>query len=450
MALTGLQINKLLPRTNCKECGSNTCLAFAMKLAQKKASLEQCPHASDEARLVLGAAAKPPMKTACIGPKDAPAGNALAVGGETVLYRHEKTFVHQTLLAVNVDEQDSPEAVAATINGVRDYVLERVGEELRVELLAVTQQGDDPAAFASFVANVAKAGKRPLVLRGRDVVSLQQAAQAAAPVGGVLCAPTPKIALELAQTAVETGLALAVGAPDLRSMAAACTELAKAGCDNLLLFLQPLSLAERFLTNTMARRAALKDGDKALGRAHLSFVDPGVDLAEATVQAATEICKYGGVCVLPEFDPAQLAPLLTLRQNIYTDPQKPIQVEPRVYAIGEPGPESPVFVTTNFSLTYFLVSGEIDGAGLSAWLAVPDCEGMSVLTAWAAGKLTAAKIAACIRDDPQLQAMTRKRVILPGFVAVLKGELEEGLPGWEVLVGPQESADLEAYVAGLR
>jgi acetyl-CoA decarbonylase/synthase, CODH/ACS complex subunit gamma len=450
MALTGLQINKLLPRTNCKECGSNTCLAFAMKLAQKKASLEQCPYASDEARQVLGAAAEPPMKTVRIGPQDSQAGGALAIGGETVLYRHEKTFVHQTLLAVNVNEQDPPEAVAARVNGVRDYVLERVGEELRVELLAVTQHGGDAAAFAAFVANVAASGKRPLVLRGRDAASLQQAAQAAAPVGGVLCAPTPEIARELAQTAVETGLALAVGAPDLRSMAAATAELAKVGCENLLLFLQPLSLAERFLANTVARRAALKDGDKALGRPHLSFVDPGVDLAEATVQAATEICKYGGVCVLPGFDPAQLAPLLTLRQNIYTDPQKPIQVEPRVYAIGEPGPESPVFVTTNFSLTYFLVAGEIDGAGLSAWLAVPDCEGMSVLTAWAAGKLTAAKIAACIKEDPQMQAMTRKRVILPGFVAVLKGELEDGLPGWEVLVGPQESADLEAYVAGLR
>ena len=444
MALTGLQINKLLPRTNCKECGSNTCMAFAMKLAQKKASLDQCPYASDEAKKVLGAAAEPPVKKALIGP-----GGRYVTGEETVLFRHEKTFVHQTLLAVNVNEQDPPEAVKDTVESVRGYVLERVGEELRVELLAATQQGNDAAAYARFVAEIAEAGL-PLILRGRDVESMRQAALAASKVGGVLCASTPESAMELAQTANETGLALGAGAPDLQALSQLTQELVKAGCSNLMLYLQPLSLPERFLANTLARRAALKDGAKPLGYPHLSFVDQGVDMAEATIQATTEICKYGGVCVLPAFDPAQLAPLLTLRQNIYTDPQKPIQVEPRVYPIGDPGPDSPVFVTTNFSLTYFLVSGEIDGAGVSAWLTVPDCEGMSVLTAWAAGKLTAQKIADCVKEDEQLRNMSTRRIVLPGYVAVLKGELEDGLPGWEVLVGPQESADLEAYLSSFR
>jgi len=438
MALTGLQIHKLLPKTNCKECGSNTCLAFAMKLAQKKASLDLCPYASEEARTVLGAAAEPPVKKTALGQD-----GSLLAGEETVLYRHEKTFVHQTLLAVNVSEQDDPDMVRSTVESVRDYVLERVGEELRVELLAATQQGDDPAAFAAFVASVA-AGGRPVVVRGRDIASLKAAA-AKVPAGSVLCAPTPEVALELAETAKEKGLALAVGAADLEALAAATAQLKEQGCESLLLYMQPLSLPERFLANTIARRAALKDGAKGLGYAHLSFIDDP-DPAQVTVQASTEICKYGGLCVLPAFDPAVLAPLLTLRQNIYTDPQKPIQVEPKVYPIGEPGDDSPVFVTTNFSLTYFLVSGEIDGAGVSAWLAVPDCEGMSVLTAWAAGKLTAGKVAELVKESPELAAMQKKRVVLPGFVAVLKGELEEALPGWDVVVGPQESADIESFL----
>lgn len=451
MALTGLQIHKLLPKTNCKDCGSNTCLAFAMKLAQKKASLDQCPHASDEAKKVLGAAAEPPVKKTTLG-----ADGTLFAGEETVLYRHEKTFVHQTLLAVNLDQgayEKDAAAVLATVREVRDYILERVGEELVVEMLAVSQQGNDPEAFAAFVGAVAEEGKRPLVIRGNDTPSLLQAAKAAADKGmrgSVLCAATPEMARELTQTAKELQMALAVGAPGLESMVEATMALKDAGCENLMLYMNPVSLAERFLANTLARRAALKDGAKGLGYAHLAFIDAhdgGEEGgANVTTQAVTEICKYGGICVLPGFDPAQIAPLLTLRQNIYTDPQKPIQVEPKVYPIGEPGPESPVFVTTNFSLTYFLVSGEIDGSGASAWLAVPDCEGMSVLTAWAAGKLTAQKIATLVNESDELKTMDRKRVILPGYVAVLKGELEDGLPDWDVLVGPQESADLESFL----
>ena len=217
----------------------------------------------------------------------------------------------------------------------------------------------------------------------------------------------------------------------------------------MLLQFPSLSLAEQFQINTTARRAAIKDNFKPLGYPGLHFVPAG-DLLGNTVSALNDICKYGGICVLPEFNPAQLATLLTFRLNLFTDPQKPIQVEPKLYPIGEPKPDAPVFVTTNFSLTYFIVSGEIENCGLSAWLLVPECEGMSVLTAWAAGKFSGAVIGKFAREIGLNDLVTSRQISSPGYVSQISGELEESMPGWKVRVGPQEVADLESFIrAGL-
>jgi acetyl-CoA decarbonylase/synthase complex subunit gamma len=218
-----------------------------------------------------------------------------------------------------------------------------------------------------------------------------------------------------------------------------------AGVTDLLLQLQTSSLAEAFQTNSIARRAALRQNFRPLGYPLLRFIE-SEDLLEGTVEAVGEIVKYGGICVLPGFDAAQIASLMTLRLNIYTDPQKPIQVEPKLYPIGEPTPESPVFLTTNFSLTYFVVSGEIENAGISAWLVVPECEGMSVLTAWAAGKLSGASVARFCGEIGLEQRVTRREIIIPGYVAQISGELEENLPGWAVVVGPQEASELDVFI----
>jgi len=213
----------------------------------------------------------------------------------------------------------------------------------------------------------------------------------------------------------------------------------------MLIEFKTYSLAEAFQTNSIARKAALKKSVKALGYAALKFIDTGNGMDD-TVAAATEINKYGGVVVLPGFDPAQLITLLTLRQNIYTDPQKPIQVEPKLYSIGEPDKYSPVFVTTNFSLTYFLVSGEIENSGISAWLVIPECEGFSVLTAWAAGKFSGASIAKFIKEIGLEDQIETREIVIPGYVAQISGELEENLPGFKVLVGPGEAADMESFI----
>jgi acetyl-CoA decarbonylase/synthase complex subunit gamma len=234
-------------------------------------------------------------------------------------------------------------------------------------------------------------------------------------------------------------------APNLDQLTAVATEIKAQGFNDLLLQFSTHSLAEQFQTNSIARRAALKDGIKALGYPTLRFIETG-NLLDDTMEAVNEITKYGGLCILPEFDAAQMASLMTLRMNIFTDPQKPIQVEPKVYPIGEPKADSPVFVTTNFSLTYFIVSGEIENSGVSAWLVVPECEGMSVLTAWAAGKLSGLSIAKFIKESGFEKQVTRRELVIPGYVAQISGELEENLPGWKVLVGPQEAGDLESFV----
>ncbi len=440
MALTGLKIQKLLPRTNCKECGSNTCLAFAMKLAAKKVELSKCPYASDEAKRVLGAAAEPPVRGVALGPE-----RGLKLGEETVLYRHERTFVNQTALAIELRDTDSAASVEATLRDVQDYVLERVGEVLTIDMVAVTQRAESSDGFVALARQAWESTQLPLVLRSPDLAALKQAALAVRGSHSLLAGATPETADELAPVAKQNGHALGITAPDLDELAELAQRLKRAGYQDLVLEYATSSLAERFQTSSIARRAALRASFKPLGYPSLATLPKGDPLRQA-VQAVTEIDKYGGVLVLPRFDAALLSVLMTLRLNIFTDPQKPIQVAPKLYAIVDPTPDSPVFVTTNFSLTYFLVSGEIENAGISAWLLVPECEGMSVLTAWAAGKFSGATVARFAKEIGLEDQVDCRKMVIPGLVAQISGELEENMPGWSVLVGPQQASDMESFI----
>ncbi len=438
--LTGLQIQKLLPKTNCKECGSNTCLAFAMKLAAQKAELSECPYASDEAKQILGAASEPPVKKLQIG-----TDKAFSLGDETVLYRHEKTFVNQTALAININDTETAEELDKTLQFIKTYELDRVGELLSIDAICVTCNSGNPATFAALCKKAYKVTGRPLVINSTDVPQLTPAAEAVQGSRSILASATPGTAEVLVKVAAANGHALAVTAPDLDALTALTTKIKDAGFNDLLLHFQSYSLSERFQTNSIARRAALKDSYKPLGYPTLQFV-PKSDLLEESVFAVNELSKYGGVCVLPSLEPAQMVPLMSLRQNLYTDPQKPIQVEPKLYEIGEPTKDSPVFVTTNFSLTYFIVSGEIENSGLNAWLVIPECEGMSVLTAWAAGKFSGSAIAKFCKSIDLDERVNTRELVIPGYVAQISGELQESMPGWKVIVGAQEASDIESWV----
>jgi acetyl-CoA decarbonylase/synthase complex subunit gamma len=437
MALNGLQIQKLLPGTNCKECGSSTCLAFAMKLAGKKATLTECPYASEEAKQVLGADSEPPVKNVTLGSEI-----AAKIGGETVLYRHEKTFVNQTLIAININDDDS--GFVSTLEKIRDYKLDRVGEVLTVNAVAVTQKGSSEN-FANVVKKANEVTKLPIIMKASDLASFELAATAVKGTNSLLASATKDNADALKKIAMDNGHILAVTADNIDGITEITTKLKADGFNNLITEYQTASLAEAFQTNSIARRAALKDSVKALGYASLKFIDTG-DIFSDTALAVNEINKFGGIIVLPSFEPAQLVSLMTLRLNIYTDPQKPIQVEPKVYAIGEPDRNSPVFVTTNFSLTYFIVSGEIENSGTSAYLVIPECEGMSVLTAWAAGKFSGGHIAKAVKEFGLEAMVDTRQIIIPGYVSQISGELEEGLPGWKVIVGPGEAGDIESFV----
>jgi acetyl-CoA decarbonylase/synthase complex subunit gamma len=439
MALSGLDIQKLLPKTNCKECGSNTCLAFAMKLAGKKAMLSECPYASDEAKRVLGAASEPPVKSIGFGPE-----KKLKIGEETVLYRHEKTFVNQSLFAVDIRDDLGAAEIDAILAKIRDYLLVRVGLTLVIDMVSVTQRGKDGAFFAALAKKAWEATKKPLVLRSGDASALVLAAEAVKGSGSILVAADDSSADTLRAAAAANGHSLAIRG-SIDEVCALTAKLKAGGFNDLVLQFETGSLSEQYQVNSLARRMAIKENYKPLGYPFLRYLESG-DLLEDSASAMVETCKYGGIVVLPGFDAAQLVTLMALRLNIYTDPQKPIQVEPKVYAIGEPTAKSPVFVTTNFSLTYFIVSGEIENAGTSAWLVIPECEGLSVLTAWAAGKFTGAGIAKAVKDAGLDATSESKTLVIPGYVAQISGEVEEGLPGWKILVGPQDAGDIESFV----
>jgi acetyl-CoA decarbonylase/synthase complex subunit gamma len=441
MALTGLDIFKLLPRTNCGECGVPTCMAFAMKLAAKNAELAACPYASDAAKQKIGAASKPPIRLVKIGPP----GRDAAVGNETVLFRHDKTFVHPTAFAMAFSDSEPLREACHRIAEVREYCLERVGEQLRLDLALVDNVSEAVGPFVETVRALAGGCGRPLILRSENVDALAAGLAVLEGQRPLIHAATPENAKEVAALALAHKAPLVARAPDLDALAELTKSLAGMGVQDLVLDLPAENPAAVLQYNTVIRKMALKGSFEPLGYPIINFVS-GHDLPSLVADASTLLLKYASILVMDTLQYQALLPLMMLRQNIYTDPQKPIQVEPKVYAIGEPGPTSPVLVTTNFSLTYFLVAGEIENSGVSAHLGIVECEGMSVLTAWAAGKFSGAKVAAFLKASGLEEQVKTRRLIIPGYVAQISGELEESLPGWEVVVGPQEASDLGPFL----
>ncbi len=441
MALTGLQIQKLLPKTNCKECGSNTCLAFAMKLAAKKAEVSECPYISEEAKQILAAQSEPPIRTVALG--EGP--RAFQAGGETVVYRHEKTFINQTGIGISISDSLEDAEINQRTGAVASYILERVGEMLRPNLISVDWHSGSWERLLEVLERVYSIWQGPLAARTDNAEVLAEVARLFAEKRILLASAIPDTISRLIPVAKETQSVLALGSSSVDEIVSMVEKAREDDFRDLYIDLRADSLCEHLQSNTILRRGALKSGVKSLGYPILTYVDTG-DAMDNAAEAGIEIAKYGGMVVLPEFDPAVFVSLLALRQNLFTDPQKPIQVEPKIYPIGEPNYNSPVFVTTNFSLTYFIVSGEIENSGLSAWLVIPECEGMSVLTAWAAGKFGGAKVASFMKEVG-IEGMTNNRtVIIPGYVSQISGELEDSLPGWKVLVGPQEAGDIEPFV----
>jgi acetyl-CoA decarbonylase/synthase complex subunit gamma len=355
MALTGLQIFKLLPKTNCGECGIPTCMAFAMKLAAKSADLAACPYASDEAKTTIGAASKPPNRLVKIGPAD----NEVLVGNETVLFRHEKTFVHPTAFAVAFSDAEPLTETCHEIAGVRDYCLERVGERLELNLILVDNQSEEVEPFVELIKTAAGSSGKGIILRRINPEAIEAGLRVLEGQRPLIHAATPENAEQLATLAIKYNAPLVARASTLDELVALTTRLAGLGVKDIVLDLPSDNPAAAMQYNTLMRKMALKSNFEPLGYPVINFLS-GDDLPSLVADASTLICKYASILVLNRMDLSLLLPLMMLRQNIFTDPQKPVQVEPKVYPIGEPGTDSPVLATTNFSLTYFLVSGEIE------------------------------------------------------------------------------------------
>jgi acetyl-CoA decarbonylase/synthase complex subunit gamma len=446
MALSGIQIYKLLAQTNCKECGFPTCLAFAMKLAARQAELSACPYVSDEAKAQLDSASAPPIRLISVGAE----GRKLEVGNETVVFRHEKTFVHQPGLFLRLPASLSEEEFEAKLDEVAGYQIERVGQTLRAEGVAIESPGT-PEQFAARVTRAAEKGLA-IILLTSDPASLGAGLEAAGPSRPLIYAADAGNWEELAGLAKKHSVPLAVKAEgaDLDALATLADEVGKQGVADLVLDPGTSGWADSLGALMRLRRAAIKKGFRPLGYPVIAFPGAVTSSAEEEAMLASQLIgKYAGFIILDHFDPAAVYSLLTLRQNIYTDPQKPIQVSPGLYEIGEPGPDSPLLVTTNFSLTYFSVAGEVEGSGRPAWLLVADSEGLSVLTAWAAGKFDAEAIAKAVKTTGVQDKIAHRSIVLPGMVAGLSGELEEELPGWQVLVGPRESIGIPSYLKHL-
>jgi acetyl-CoA decarbonylase/synthase complex subunit gamma len=444
MGLSGLQIYKLLPKTNCKECGFPTCLAFGMKLAAKQAELSACPYVSDEAKQALEAAAAPPIRLVTVGSGD----KKVEVGNETVLFRHEKTFFHQPGLFVRLTDTMPLAEFEAVVEQISGYTVERVGIELWVDGIAVENASGDGANFAKYVAAARSKADRPLVLIASEPASMASALEETDGSAPLIYAATADNWQAMADLAAKHKAPLAVRADgDLSALAELTEQVKEAGIEDMVLDPGLRDLKGSLAALTQLRRLALKSNFRPLGYPIVAFPGEGADSPQdEAIQAAQHIAKYAGIVILDHFDPATVYPLLTLRLNIYTDPQKPIQVSPGLYEISNPQTDSPLLVTTNFSLTYFSVAGEVEGSGKPTWLLVCDSEGMSVLTGWAAGKFDAEKIAKSVQQFGVPGKVSHKRIVIPGLVSTISGELEEELPGWEILVGPREAIHIPAYL----
>lgn len=452
MALTGLEIFKLLPKgpkANCGKCGSPTCLAFAMRLASKKAELTECPDISSEAKDAIGAAGAPPIKLVTVGVGE----DKLEVGNETVLFRHEQKFHHPVGIAIEVESSLSDNELKERVEKINNLKFERVAQLLKVNLIAVKDVNNEPASaipsakFENAVKIISSNTSFPLILSSDNPESISKALNICKDKKPLIYGATKDNFEKITQLAKDSGCPLAIKG-NLEEIADLTPKITSSGVQDLILAPTENEFLHILTALIQIRRLALKKNFRSLGFpviADASSDDPYEELSKASVY----LCKYASIIIMKNILPEEFFTLLTLRQNIYTDPQKPIQVESKVYEVGNVTNNSPVLVTTNFSLTYFTVEGEVETSRIPSYIVAVDTEGTSVLTAWAADKFNAEKITEAIKKYDVASKVTHKKLIIPGGVAVLSGKLQEE-SGWQVLIGPREASGITQFLKGLQ
>ena len=439
MAVKGLDIFKLSPKKNCKECGSPTCMAFCMKVAQGAVPITKCPYMSEEAVALLSEATAPPMKTIEVGTHK--------LGGETVMMRHEKTLVNRNLFAATLCTCMDDAAINARIEGIKKVDYERIGEREMVECVFVHDAGDS-AKFVELCKKAAALPDRTVIIDTKDVDTAKAAVEAIKDNKPILNGANKDNFAAMSEIAKAAGLVLGVSGKDLSELHDTVAELEKAGNKNLILDVTAPTIKETFANAVLVRRTAIKDGDRTFG--YPSIVNLGVlcdhDEHLETALASMFVVKYGSIIVMDKIGYAEALPLYGLRQNIFTDPQKPMKVAPGIYPINGAGPDDPCALTVDFALTYFLVSGELERSKVPVNLLITDASGMSVLTAWAAGKFSSTSVKKFFDEFDIASKINNRTLIIPGKVAVMKGEIQDKLPEWNVVVGTREAVELVKFL----
>ena len=439
MAVKGLDIFKLSPKKNCKECGSPTCMAFCMKVAQGAVPITKCPYMSEEAVALLSEATAPPMKTIEVGTHK--------LGGETVMMRHEKTLVNRNLFAATLATDMDDAAIDARIEGIKKVDYERIGEREMVECVFVHDAGDS-AKFVELCKKAAALPDRTVIIDTKDVDTAKAAVEAIKDNKPILNGANKDNFAAMSEIAKAAGIVLGVSGKDLSELHDTVAELEKAGNKNLILDVTAPTIKETFANAVLVRRTAIKDGDLTFG--YPSIVNLGVlcdhDEHLETALASMFVVKYGSIIVMDKIGYAEALPLYGLRQNIFTDPQKPMKVAPGIYPINGAGPDDPCALTVDFALTYFLVSGELERSKIPVNLLITDASGMSVLTAWAAGKFSSTSVKKFFDEFDIASKINNRTLIIPGKVAVMKGEIQDKLPEWNVVVGTREAVELVKFL----
>lgn len=439
MALTGLAIYKLLPKTNCAECHSPTCLAFAMRLAQKQATMEECPYISEEAKGVLTAESAPPIQQVTIGSD----GKQVVIGNETVLFRHEETFRHPTSLAISLPDTLSSDALRERIKLIEGLSFERVGTTIGTDMVLLDNASGDAATFAK-AAEVAQGSSLALILKSPQPAAMREALKICGKRKPLLYAATSENYQEMAQLAKEHSCPLVAYAEGLEPLSQLTQKIKEQGVNDIVLDSGSRKVSQVLQDLTKIRRYSLRKKFRPLGYPAMAFTSSS-DPFQKVAEAATYVAKYAAIVVTDCTERWQILPILTVRQDIYTDPRTPAKVEPGIHMVGEPGPQSPLMVTTNFSITYYTVEGDVEASKVPAYILVVDTEGTSVLTAWASDKFSTEHIAKAMEKNQVASKVGHKKIILPGLIAVESGKLQEET-GWQVMVGPRESSGLATYL----
>lgn len=444
MALKGAEIMKRLPKTNCKECGYATCFAFAMKLATGGAKLEDCPYLPPGVKAELEAAMAPPIKLVTIGVGE----NALVIGEEEVMFRHEKTFFHEPGIAILISDKESDSDIEKKIKAIKELHFKRIGKELKINLLALSFESGDKTKFETLVKKTYETTDIALILVCNNIDVLFSAA--------TLCAdrkplvyPITKENIDLAIPKLkELRTPAGVKGESIEEIVSLTSTLKEAGLEEIILDPGSKNVREGIRDQTLIRRAALKKGFRPLGYPTITFpCFMYQDKFKEALAAAAFITKYAGIIVISQADKHFLFPLLVHRFNIYSDPRRPMTVEEKVYEISEPNEYSPILISTNYALDFFIVSGAIEEANIPAYLCIKDTGGIGVMAAWTSGKFNGEAIADFFKKYGIENKVKHRKLIIPGVAKKLKEELEEELPDWEIIFGPIEGSDIPKFLS---